>query len=299
MLDGPANSFLRLAGQPRFIYGTAWKKFKTSALVLEALTSGFRAVDTACQPKHYQEDLVGAGLRSAFQNRICARQDIFLQTKFTPLQGQDRNNVPYDETAPLEQQVRQSIDVSLHNFRPGGELESFKDSYIDCLLLHSPIHPLQGTLQAWTVLESYVPNRIRSLGISNVSLDELKILFEAATVKPKVVQNRFYGRTGYDAALRAFCKENDIVYESFWTLTGNPGLLKSAPVADLASEANVEREQALYALVMSLGIAVLNGTTNARRMQGDLRNIKSVDSWAKSNEEKWKALQSAFEKLLR
>ena len=39
----PANLF----------YGTAWKKDKTAHLVVLALKNGFRAIDTACQPKHY------------------------------------------------------------------------------------------------------------------------------------------------------------------------------------------------------------------------------------------------------
>ena len=42
---------------PRMIYGTAWKKEKTTLLVKQAISLGFRAVDTACQPKHYSEGL--------------------------------------------------------------------------------------------------------------------------------------------------------------------------------------------------------------------------------------------------
>jgi diketogulonate reductase-like aldo/keto reductase len=38
---------------PPVFYGTAWKKEKTAILVETALKQGFRAIDTACQPKHY------------------------------------------------------------------------------------------------------------------------------------------------------------------------------------------------------------------------------------------------------
>lgn len=38
---------------PNMFYGTAWKKERTSDLVALAIKSGFRAIDTACQPKHY------------------------------------------------------------------------------------------------------------------------------------------------------------------------------------------------------------------------------------------------------
>lgn len=77
---------------PSIFYGTAWKKERTAQLVQLALKSGFRAIDTACQPKHYQEAGVGEGiLRSGIP-----RDQIFLQTKFTPVDGQDPNKIPYD-----------------------------------------------------------------------------------------------------------------------------------------------------------------------------------------------------------
>lgn len=47
---------------PQIFYGTAWKKEKTSQLVEKALKLGFRAIDTACQPKHYNEPGVGEGI---------------------------------------------------------------------------------------------------------------------------------------------------------------------------------------------------------------------------------------------
>lgn len=298
LLEGKANTFFRLTGSPRFLYGTAWKKERSTALVKEALGAGFRAVDTACQPRHYQEGLVGDGLREAFKADICSRQDIFLQTKFTQLQGQDPNNIPYEQNAPLEEQVRQSVEVSLRNLRPTEDLGSVKDSYIDCLLLHSPIHPIQNTLHAWKTLESYVPDRIRSLGISNVSIEELQILVAESKIKPAVVQNRFYDRTRYDVPLRRFCCEHDIIFESFWTLTGNPRLLKSAPVTQLSKQVEVSVEEALYALVMAQDIAVLNGTTNLTRMKDDLASISAIDVWARSNEDQWTTINSEFQSLL-
>ncbi|MCI0667642.1 MAG: aldo/keto reductase, partial [Methylococcaceae bacterium] len=40
---------------PKIIYGTAWKKERTGALVEQAVMLGFRGIDTAGQPKHYDE----------------------------------------------------------------------------------------------------------------------------------------------------------------------------------------------------------------------------------------------------
>ena len=92
---------------PRIIYGTAWKAEKTQSLVVAALRAGFRGIDTACQPKHYNESGVGAALREVAAE--VPRDEIYLQTKFTPLSGQDLSKpIPYDAQAPLPQQARSS-----------------------------------------------------------------------------------------------------------------------------------------------------------------------------------------------
>ncbi|EJK55258.1 hypothetical protein THAOC_25025, partial [Thalassiosira oceanica] len=46
-----------LSDLPVLKYGTAWKNEKTADLVYKAIKSGFRHIDTACQPRHYREDL--------------------------------------------------------------------------------------------------------------------------------------------------------------------------------------------------------------------------------------------------
>ena len=104
---------------PRILYGTAWKKDDTERLVRTALLQGFRGIDTACQPKHYHEPGVGAGVASFLDEKASngklERGDLYLQTKFTSLSGQDPARVPYDPKAPLAEQVRQSFAVSLRN----------------------------------------------------------------------------------------------------------------------------------------------------------------------------------------
>lgn len=64
---------------PAFLYGTAWKKEKTADLVYQAICSGFTAIDTAAQPKHYREDLVGDGIRRALDEGKIRRDDLFVR----------------------------------------------------------------------------------------------------------------------------------------------------------------------------------------------------------------------------
>ncbi|HVF15272.1 MAG TPA: hypothetical protein VNA21_00105, partial [Steroidobacteraceae bacterium] len=99
---------------PGIVYGTAWKKERTAGLVNEALKSGFRGIDTACQPKHYDEAGVGEGI--AMWLRAGGRRDaLYLQTKFTSLSGQDPRRIPYEAHAPLAEQIEQSLQASLRN----------------------------------------------------------------------------------------------------------------------------------------------------------------------------------------
>lgn len=78
-----------------------------------ALKSGFRGIDTACQPKHYHEPGVGEGIvRSGIP-----RNQLFIQTKFTSIDGQDLNNIPYDPKSDIKTQVKKSLEVSLHNLK--------------------------------------------------------------------------------------------------------------------------------------------------------------------------------------
>ena len=203
--------------------------------------------------------------------------------------------MPYDPKAPLDTQIHTSVASSLKNLRYN---ESDEASYVDCLLLHSPLPTIDQTLQAWKLLESYVPEKIRSLGISNVTLPILQAIHENATIKPTVVQNRFYPQTRYDVPLRAFCREHNIMYQSFWTLTGNPSLIRSEPVAALAQAVGVGLPVALYALVMDQGVVVLNGTTSSDHMWADLEGVEKVCDWALSQPDKFKAISEAFKSLL-
>src|ERR1700683_2780877 len=99
---------------PLFLYGTAWKEERTSALVELALHQGFRGIDTANQRRHYFEEGVGKGLAAAYRVGVVTRADLFLQTKFTYRPGQD-GRLPYDPAASLSVQVAQSLASSLEH----------------------------------------------------------------------------------------------------------------------------------------------------------------------------------------
>lgn len=65
--------------------------------------NGFRFIDTANQPRHYHEAGVGEGWNLAAKELGLKRENIHIQTKFTPIDGQDPNNIPYDKSADLSE----------------------------------------------------------------------------------------------------------------------------------------------------------------------------------------------------
>ena len=247
---------------PAIIYGTAWKKERTASLVEEALTAGFRGVDTACQPKHYDEPGVGRGLMTALEAGV-PREALYVQTKFTPLRGHDPARVPYDPRAPLSEQVAQSVRRSEENL-PFGPL--------DAVVMHSPLDSFEDTMIVWRALEAAVDaGQARQLGISNCYDPAFfKRLFEEARIPPAVLQNRFYQDSGYDIELRSFCKDRGVVYQSFWTLTANPHLLESDPVQAACARHDKTPAQVLYRTLTQLGVVPLIGTTSRQHMDMDL-----------------------------
>jgi len=260
---------------PPLFYGTAWKKVATTALVALSLKNGFRAIDTACQPRDYSENLVGEGIA---QFPGIKREDLFLQTKFTLPGGQDPDNIPYDINAPVEEQVRQSFAKSLQNLRT---------EYLDSVLLHSPARSLETTLTIINVLNTFKSEgKVRHLGISNIySLSALReICGRVPPATIQIIQNRFYPDTGYDVGIRRYCKDNGIMYQSFWTLSGNPHILESPVLERVAHRIGASVEGTFYRFCIQEGITVLDGTTSEEHMKQDLA-VSTGDEFALKDEE--------------
>lgn len=247
----------------KLIYGTAWKKERTTALVKQAILCGFRGIDTACQPRHYREDLVGDALFLLYDMGI-KREELFLQTKFTPVGGQDKASIPYDPNQTVDKQIIESFEVTKKNL---------KSDYVDSYLLHSPIFPYTNLLSAWQTMESlHDKKEAKRLGISNCyELSLLQKLYADARVKPSVVQNRFYAESGYDKELRRWCDEHSITYQSFWSLTANPHILASDTLLALAGKYDKTAAQVFYRYLNHIGIVPLIGSTSKLHIEQDLQ----------------------------
>jgi diketogulonate reductase-like aldo/keto reductase len=242
------------------MYGTAWKEDATERCVVDALGAGFRAIDTANQRKHYDEEGVGRGIAASG----IAREELFLQTKFTFVDGQD-HRLPFDPGAPVGTQVQQSFASSLEHLRT---------TYLDSLVLHGPSQREglgRSDHEAWRAMEALAgEGKVRGLGASNVTAKQVHDLVAFAAIKPVFVQNRCHARTGWDALVRDACARHGIRYQGFSLLTANRQVMAHPGVGEIARKYGKTPAQIVFRFARQLGMLPLTGTTDPKHMREDL-----------------------------
>jgi diketogulonate reductase-like aldo/keto reductase len=270
---------------PAILYGTAWKAERTAALTAEAIGCGFRGIDTANQRKYYMEAGAGEGIQSAIAAGTVTREQLFLQTKFTPKNSQD-DRIPYDPDADIAAQVRQSIDSSL---------EHLGVTRLDSYVLHGPANSVGLTetdVETWHAMEAAAQaGRVGLLGVSNVSLEQLTLLMDKAKITPAFVQNRCFARTVWDGEVRAFCADHDIVYQGFSLLTANREVQASPQVRAIAKHHGKTLAQVIFRFALEAAMMPLTGTSDSQHMREDL----DIFSFALSEDEHRIILTAGFQ----
>ncbi|MGH7206246.1 MAG: aldo/keto reductase family protein, partial [Nitrospiraceae bacterium] len=211
-----------------------------------------------------QEALVGDALQALAKTGI-ARDTLFLQTKFTPVNGQD-HRTPYDAKADLTTQVRQSFDSSLTHLHT---------DYLDSYVLHGP-YSRRGLgaadWEVWASMEGlYQAGKTKMIGISNVTAEQLTLLCAQAKVKPMVVQNRCYAALGWDKEVREICRAQGLIYQGFSLLTANREVLADPEVRAIAQRLGTGVAQIIFRFAMHIGMLPLTGTTSPQHMKEDLQ----------------------------
>ena len=98
-------------------------------------------------------------------------------------------------------------------------------------------------------------------------------MYQNAHVKPAVIQNRFYAETQHDRIIRDFCRQQGIIYQSFWTLTANPKVLVHTTLQTLAAKYQRSTAQLFFRYLNQINIIPLTGTTSKTHMKEDLAII--------------------------
>lgn len=227
--------------------------------VTNFLNAGGRLIDTAY---FYQNE---AAIGRAVRDSHIPREEIFVITKLYPNQ--------FKTAGAAIKEALIKLDIG----------------YIDMMLLH---HPGEYDIEAYHAMEQAVQaGKIRSLGLSNWYVKELKEFLPKVNIKPALVQNEIH----------PFYQENDvipyiqslgIVVQGWYPFGGRgftAGLLGNKMINDIAQKHKVTPAQVILRWNLQREVVVIPGTSNPQHIkenldlfgfaldEADMNQIKTLD----------------------
>jgi diketogulonate reductase-like aldo/keto reductase len=231
----------------------------TRNATMAALKAGFRLLDTA--ERYQTEKEVGEAMQEVFKEGKIKREDIFVITKLW-----NTNHRP--------ERVKPAFEASL---------KKLQLDYVDLYLIHTPFAFQPGDeqdprdangkviydrgvtlLDTWRVLEKLVNGgKCRAIGLSDVGLEHVKQIVEAATIKPAVVHVESHPYLP-EWDLLNYCKQHGIVLQAFAALGHGmePKLVEDPVITAIAKRVNKTPAQVLLAWAIQRGTALLTTATN-------------------------------------
>jgi aldehyde reductase len=244
----------------------------TISATRDALDAGFRHFD--CAERYRNEREVGQALQEGLAAGGIAREDIFVTTKLWNSNHRPERVEPAFE-ASLDRLQLKYLDLYLIHtpfaFQPGDEQDP-RDQ--DGNVLYDRDTTL---LDTWRALESLMDHgKCRAIGLSDISLDELKPLYDSARIKPAVVQVEAHPYLP-EAELLEFCKQTGIVFLAFAPLGhgARPGPLEDPVISAIAARVGKTPAQVLLAWAVQRGTALLTTPRTAARAQENF-NISAL-----------------------
>jgi alcohol dehydrogenase (NADP+) len=249
---------------------------ETRIATANALKVGFRHFD--CAERYRNEREVGESLQAEIATGAIAREELFITTKLW-----NTNHRP--------ERVGPAFEASL---------ERLGISYVDLYLIHTPFAFQPGDdldprdqngniiydrgitlLETWRAMESLVDQgKCKAIGLSDVALENLAPVYEAARIKPAVVQVESHPYLPQTELLE-FCKQKGIVLLAFAPLGHGirPGPLEDPAVLAIARQTSLTPAQVLLAWGIQRGTAILT-TAKALERARENYNISEISEAA-------------------
>lgn len=223
-----------------------------------ALRNGYSLIDTA--NVYFNEEAVGRGIKNSGK----AREEIFLTSKIFP--------VSFDD-------FEKAVD---------GTLERLQVDYLDLLLLH---RPYGNFVKAYKdLIKAKEQGKVRSIGVSNFSLAQLKKIIDATGVVPAVNQielNPYYPRLALQDALN----ERGIVTQSWYPFGGGAkaGLFDDGVLVEIAASHGATVAQIILAYLLARNVIAIPGSKSEAHIkdnfaassitlsESELNAIKALD----------------------
>ncbi|HEY4710779.1 MAG TPA: aldo/keto reductase [Candidatus Acidoferrales bacterium] len=228
----------------------------------DALEAGFRHFD--CAERYRNEREVGRALAAGLAAGGLAREDIFVTTKLWNSNHRPERVEPAFE-ASLDRLGLQYLDLYLIHtpfaFQPGDEQDP-RDQNANVIYDRGVT-----LLDTWKAMETLLDHgKCRAIGLSDIGLDELKRIDEAARTKPAAVQVESHPYLP-ETELLEFCKEKGIVLLAFAPLGHGtrPGPLEDPVITAIAARVGKTPAQVLLAWAVQRGTALLTTPRSAAR----------------------------------
>ncbi|MCJ1474255.1 hypothetical protein MMC13_002913 [Lambiella insularis] len=242
--------------------------------VYYALKVGYRHID--CAYCYQNEDEVGKGLKRAFDEGICKREDVFITTKLW---------------CTFHRKVEENLDISLR---------SLGLKYVDLYLMHWPCpmnpngnHPLFPKLEdgsrdldkEWSHVKTYqslekLPQtgKVKAIGVCNYSVKFLEELMPNVKIVPAVNQVENHPYLPQEDLLE-YCHSKGIVLSAYSPLgsTGSP-LFEEKGVQEVAKKHNVSPGTILLSYGVARGNSVIPKSVTPSRIEDNLKIIALDDS---------------------
>ncbi len=236
----------------------------TREAVKTALRVGFRHLD--CAERYRNEDAVGEALAEAFRQGLVRREDVYVTAKLW-----NNNHRP--------ERVKPAFEETLRRL---------KLDYLDCYLIHTPFAFRPGPDQdpkdekgevaydrgvtlaeTWQAFEKLKDEgRCRAIGLSNVTLAQLKEVFESARIKPDAVEVESHPyHPQWD--MLDFCREHRIAFMAYAALGHGmtPKVIDDPTIVRIAQRAGKTPAQVLLAWGVQRGTAILTASTKPKYIE--------------------------------
>jgi 2,5-diketo-D-gluconate reductase A len=219
---------------------------QTAEAVSTALADGYRLIDTA---QGYRNE---EGVGTAIAASDVARDDIFVTTKLTNSEhGRDKAVAAFDKSL-----AALGVDV------------------VDLFLIHWPLPAYDLYVETWrTFTELRQSGRVRSIGVSNFTVEYLERLIDETGVVPTLNQIELHPRFP-QAELRDFHAQHGILTEAWAPIGQGHGLLDEPVLAELGANHGKSPAQVVLRWHVQLGNVVIPKSVTPARIA---ENIEVFD----------------------
>ncbi len=234
---------------PSIGYGT-WLIDKADAkrCVMDAIEVGYRHIDTA--QGYGNEKEVAEGIRES---------------------GIDRSEIFVTSKVMAELKDYESAKKSIQE-----SLDKMGFDYIDLMLIHcpqpwaeynqNPYRYYKENAEVWRAMEEfYEQGKLKSIGISNFNIEDMKYLLSHSKIKPMVNQIPFHIGCSTDLKIVDFCQGNDILVEAYCP-NGHGRLIDNPDIKRIADKYNVSVASLCIRFTLECNTVSLPKTMNKAHM---------------------------------